>query len=118
MGVTITKIHHRANEWVSVEEAAEIMHCNKRTVFNCIKEMEVHEGSRYPRGITSMIGTEKIIDRLVLQDFIRNRKILKNKTLVKRLEPYDPKLQARLLGYYDQPISDDPMDEEKEEAIA
>ena len=107
MNAVITKLCRRPVYWVTQDEAMEIMHCKKRTVYDLIKEMKAYEGSRYPHGITSQIGREKLIDQLVLQDYMRNRDRLKNKNLTKHVEPYDPVLQARLLGFYEEELKED-----------
>ncbi len=105
--IAITKIHHRFDEWVDMEQAAVIMHCCKRTVMNCLSEMEALVGDRYEEPVTAQIGEVKVIDRLALTDFIRHRKQLKNRNLAKRLEPYNPAKQAKLLGYFDEIVSEE-----------
>ncbi len=104
---SITRIHHRFDEWVTQDEIAEIIHASKRTVFNIVQEIEALEGERYPVGSTSRPGNVKVVDRLVLQDYIRYRKQIREKNLARKLEPYDPRKQARLLGYFDEQLKEE-----------
>lgn len=101
--ISITKIRPRPSEWISKQEAAEMLHCNLGTIRKRVREMEDLEGTRYPIGITANIGSQLIIDRLALNDYIRHMKQIKAGI---KCEPYDPVEQARLLGYADERLAD------------
>lgn len=102
--VNITKIRPRPVEWVTKSEAQEIAHCSHNTIDKIIKEMEALVNTRYHYPITAVgISNTKLIDRLALNDYIRNRSFLQNKI---RCNPYDPKREAIALGYVDQEVRD------------
>ena len=102
--INITRIRKRPSDWISKNEAAIMLHCTKETMRHRVREMEALEGSRYPIGITSQIGSTLIIDRLALNDYVRNMKRIKAGLIV---PPYNPVEEARLLGYTDEEVVDD-----------
>ena len=102
--IGITKIRHRPSEWISKQEAAEMLHCTTETLRHRVREMEALEGSRYPQGVTAVIGSTLIIDRLALNDYVRHMKKIKAGINV---APYNPVEEARLLGYVDEEVRND-----------
>ena len=102
--LNVTKVRYRPADWVTKADAQEILHCSHNTMARIIAEMESQVGSRYKLKVTADgITHSKLIDRLALNDYMRNRKALRNKIPV---PPYDPKAEAWALGYYDQEVNE------------
>lgn len=100
--INITKVRHRPSDWVTKAEAQEILHCSHTTMTKIIKEMEALVGVRYRLPVTvDGISNAKLIDRLALSDYSRNRKKLIRKI---PCPPYDPTDEAWFLGYYTEEI--------------
>lgn len=96
--INITKVRHRPSDWVTKAEAQEIVHCSHTTMTKIIKEMEKLVGVRYRFPVTAEgISNAKLIDRLALNDYVRNRVKLRNNI---PCAPYDPTAEAWGLGYY------------------
>lgn len=101
--ISITKLHHRADEWVKLADIKTLLHCSYNTARAIVAEMQALEGKRYPT-VTAEIGAHIIVDHLALNDYVRSREKLKAGL---KVEPYNPGEEARLLGYYGEEIRDD-----------
>ena len=96
--MNITKVRHRPSDWITKAEAQEIMHCSHNTMNKIVNEMEALVGKRYRLDVTAEgISKSKLIDRLALNDYVRNRKrLMRHMTC----PPYDPMAEAWALAYY------------------
>ena len=103
MDINITKLHHRSPDWIKMQDIKDLLHCSYNTARAIVGEMQALEGKRYPT-VTAEIGAHIIVDRLALNDYVRNRQGLKNKL---KVAAYNPTEEARLLGYYGEETRDD-----------
>lgn len=98
--IVITKVKHKADEWISFQDALQTYKCDQRTLRRILEEMNI--SGRYPAQITTKIGRNRIIDRLALDDYVRNRERL---TCGAEVDPYDPGKIAFMLGYKEESIA-------------
>lgn len=98
--IVITKVKHKADEWISFQDACKTYQCVPRTLQRILDEMKI--SGRYPVEITAKIGRQRIVDRLALDDYIRNRERL---SCGAHVDPYDPWKIAFMLGYKEEGIA-------------
>lgn len=98
--IVITKVKHKADEWISFQDACKTYQCVPRTLQRILDEMKI--SGRYPAEITAKIGRQRIVDRLALDDYIRNRERL---SCGAHVDPYDPGKIAFMLGYKEEGIA-------------
>ena len=106
MNVNIVKIMHARN-LITRNEAAEQYGCTTRTIDNKLKEIEKEiEAGRYPKEFTiTKVGGIKVVNYLVLVDYMNYADRLKEKNLRKHVPPYDPVEVAKSLGWYIENVS-------------
>ena len=77
------------NIYLPVNRIAERYGISKRAVYAIAKEME--GCSRYKKAwITINDGGSRLINTLVLEDYLRHRKELKHPNIARQLPPYNP----------------------------
>lgn len=82
-------------------DAAKELNVSPQTIDNRCREIkEEIKAGRYPEMSIIEDGGIKLINFLVLIDYMHNRKRLKEKNLRKHVPPFDAKETAKGLGYY------------------
>ena len=85
------------SSYLTISKISELYGIPRRTVYDYLSEIE--KCDRYRSAwVTLDGGRAKLVNLLVLEDFLRYRQSLKHKNLARQLPPYDPKVVKRQRG--------------------
>lgn len=98
---TITRVHRRDRDWVTVKAAAELAGISRVAMYTVVKEIKELEGIRYPKGMTPVFYGKQLVNRLVLNDYIKTRDKIKVGIPV---EDYSSDREVRELGFYSEQV--------------
>lgn len=103
MNINIVSHIHQKN-YMTRKEAAIELGVSPGTIDARLREIEALKGSRYPETAVIKSGGVKIVNYLVLIDYLMYADRLKEKNLAKRVPAYDPVKIAEGLGWYTEKI--------------
>lgn len=90
--------------YVQMSDLAERYSICKDTVRDRKKGIEDEiESGRYPDNAILEDGKLVLINELVFLDYIKNRKLLKNKNMRKHVKPFNPTEWVPMLGFFSIP---------------
>ena len=78
------------NTYLPISKISQQYGIPRSTVYDYLSEIESCDRYR-SAWVTLDGGRAKLVNLLVLEDFLRHRQFLKNKNLARQLPPYDPR---------------------------
>ena len=86
-----------SKQYMSVKDISSWYGMSRPSVYGILKEME--DSKRYGRIALNECG-DKLVDTLMLEDYLLHRSELKHPNLARRLPPYDPVEIRKRRGEY------------------
>ncbi len=104
-GLVIQRIAGSA--YMSMQDLADKYGMNKRTVQNRVREINEERGAgkRYELPAVISDGNIVLVNEFVFLDWLSIRKNWMDKNARKYVQPFDPAVWARYLGWYDIPVA-------------